>query len=875
MLSPQASPRYWLPNEPVVLITGSDTRPSHRHGYDGRLRPDGLMACQLLPDMSVAEIIPGQLGRLHAQLDALEARGDNPIAFRINEGRPWNPLLLEWMVELFPARPKGGADLYGRGYPADYIRRNYALGADAVDLRHRDVEFYKGANVYTGTSILTPHASVQLDQILARELARLVKPTLLGQFYQDHDIPPADRHEYTIVQRRQEFNTWAVGQTPALPPLPNDDQRSASEQVDTWLRQAADAASAWAQARSAALAQFYQDQQVDQADQGQAWLYSHFDSFLAWYLGQIEQQRRSLREVSTVRGAATLQTLQQRRLDLAALKNDSQLIILRAALVKLAVTPCLAQSLSGFNEALLMRRQTFQLPISDPLAFADAQTFVGQVRQAVGRESRSSPQPLDDFNPIRAGALNLLRLRLVDTFGQVRELAWGDVAASEPLAPLDTRYPLLLPPRVVQPLRLNFRWLAADSPDQEMNQHPATSPICGWVLANHLDSSLMIYDQAGTALGALTLDPDQPWQPAPGGAPTPLEAIASPYLRQALQSLVRRQRASLEQHEPTTFLERFLALIDSALEHIEPDYAAHHASQALLIGRPLALVRATLDLELQGPPAVHQGWSIFRQDMRRATRETHGFEQVSFPMRIGEHQQLNDGLVGYWIEGQHGFAEERFYAPQSEGPSDDYLVLRGAAPIQLYQAPAAPPQTLSMLMDPRGVVHATCGVVPTKAIDIPPDQYLPALQAIEITFLTAPLLTDRGALQLSLPNEPGYAWSWLAREGADWRERGTIGVLAKADVLAAFGARGASVWQQLLAKGWLALIDVDRASVVPNDQRTAPDLGADLRDAMPQIEALLARTRITPFQPAAAFSGPQEIREGWLKLRTAAETTAE
>ncbi len=36
-----------------------------------------------------------------------------------------------------------------------------------------------------------------------------------------------------------------------------------------------------------------------------------------------------------------------------------------------------------------------------------------------------------------------------------------------------------------------------------MNDHPATTPICGWVLANHLDNSLMIYDSRGKALGSL------------------------------------------------------------------------------------------------------------------------------------------------------------------------------------------------------------------------------------------------------------------------------------------------------------------------------------------------------------------------------------
>ncbi|MFN6274892.1 MAG: hypothetical protein ACK4ZI_19100 [Microcystis sp.] len=36
-----------------------------------------------------------------------------------------------------------------------------------------------------------------------------------------------------------------------------------------------------------------------------------------------------------------------------------------------------------------------------------------------------------------------------------------------------------------------------------MNSHPATTPICGWILPNNLDNSLAIYDNQGKALGSI------------------------------------------------------------------------------------------------------------------------------------------------------------------------------------------------------------------------------------------------------------------------------------------------------------------------------------------------------------------------------------
>jgi hypothetical protein len=132
------------------------------------------------------------------------------------------------------------------------------------------------------------------------------------------------------------------------------------------------------------------------------------------------------------------------------------------------------------------------------------------------------------------------------------------------------------------------------------------------------------------------------------------------------------------------------------------------------------------------------------------------------------------------------------------------------AQIQTHESDPAPiiqtldgaPVTVSMLVDPRGVVHATSGILPAKYLEIPPDQYVPALRAIEVAFLTTPILTRAGSLALPLPVEPGYEWSWLA-DGTS-----------------------------------------DSGKVAPADGTS--DLGkVDL---------------------TARFSGPQEIREGWLKL---------
>ncbi len=443
----------------------------------------------------------------------------------------------------------------------------------------------------------------------------------------------------------------------------------------------------------------------------------------------------------------------------------------------------LSQSLGGFNEALLMHKQTLQLDIDDPLGFDDYRSFTQSVRNSVQGQSKSAPQPQWDFNPIRSGIMRILRLRLVDTFGQVRNLQWSNVITTEQMVSSESSDWVSLPPRMPQPARLNLRWLAANTDEQEMNDHPATTPICGWVLPNNLDNSLLIYDNQGKILGII--NERAQWDSQTPGCPNiAAEAIPNPHLRKMVRYLV---------NQGESFLANFISCVDTALANIDPENFAQHQDLALLIGRPLALVRASLDLELQGLPAIHQGWNNFRQDLRRNTRDSNALTSVEFPIRLGEYQQLNDGVVGYWKEQGDGYEGDLFYAPQSDPISDAHIQTHAADPAPLRQTLEAPPLLLSILVDPRGTVHATSGVLPTKEINIPPDQYTSALQAIEVLFLSTPIITDVGKINLPLPVEAGYQWSWAADGTA---------AIGKASPQATFSA------SQEIRVGWLKLSEV-------------------------------------------------------------------
>jgi hypothetical protein len=101
-----------------------------------------------------------------------------------------------------------------------------------------------------------------------------------------------------------------------------------------------------------------------------------------------------------------------------------------------------------------------------------------------------------------------------------------------------------------------------------------------------------------------------------------------------------------------------------------------------------------------------------------------------------------------------------------------------------------------MLLDPRGVVHATCGILPVKDISIPPDQYANVLRTLSVTFLTSPVLTSSKEVELLLPAEAGYGWSWLDRPtGFTWNRVADIKI----------ASREAKYEKQRILEGWLKL----------------------------------------------------------------------
>lgn len=629
------APPFQLPNEPVVLVTGSAATPTDRHGQDGAGQPGKVMTCAVAPRDFAAVATADDVRSLRA--DVAAAAQAATIGTDAWDPADWHPITLEWEVEFYPASDGNNLDPSDRRYHPDFVTANYTLPAEGVELKPTAGNLPdKAANVYAGSTLVSAAAR----PVLSRRILTYLQGSLLP--------------------------LYLAAKQPAVTP-------------DAFAKDPT--------------------------------------TVLAWF---------------DTHGTDTrLKLLVQMYRHLAA-NEDSNL----------------SAALSGFNDALLMRKLTRQLPIADPLGFLPYQQFADTVRQAVDGENRFAPQPLSDFNPIRAGALRVLRLRIVGNFGTTLDIDVGKLGTTTELTVPGHPGWVAMPPRIAQPARLTINWLDADTGSQE-NGLPDTSPICGWLVPDNLDLSLAVYAADGSPIGNLRAlaDPQRPqyaqWRPPPGGA---LQPIGNAHLNAVVQNLRAGGPAALG---------TMLTGLDDTLAQIEPEDYAQHQGRAVLMGSPIAVVRAEVTLELMGWPAVHQDWNVLRQDMRRSSRETNDFQLVRFPIRIGEHTLLDDGVLGFWLEDS---------AQQLTGQFHD--VRSGQNP--LVQALDLPSQYLTMLMDPRGTVHATIGILPTAELSIPTQMYRTALARMAVGFFTGPLLTGSGKVSVILPNEPGFAWSWQERGRGGW-----------------------------------------------------------------------------------------------------------
>ncbi|EGF89405.1 cell surface receptor IPT/TIG domain-containing protein [Asticcacaulis biprosthecium C19] len=326
-----------------------------------------------------------------------------------------------------------------------------------------------------------------------------------------------------------------------------------------------------------------------------------------------------------------------------------------------------------------------------------------------------------------------------------------------------------LPPALLQPARLNFDLLSSHDDTVVCGpSEPDANPICGWVLVNHLDHSLVAYDALGAAMGELSSGVDQLgrqavfWTPAPGSQYATIAQAAAtvPHFGPFLQGLAGQGVQGLAD---------FLNAIDEVLWTTLPEAEAYGGAISAAIGRPLAMVRAQLQFELRNSPQNDPSWQYTQTSLPSA------ISTFSFPIELGDTTRLDDGLIGYFLEDDYSqFNVELPDIPVSNsylrgiGTNDNFIYLRFD-----HQSVAH----LLLLVDPHAPVRARTGILPNAEISLPLRFVRDSLASIDVTFRVNGLLTEQQALKpvgvalvTPIPKETAGTWSWLQMEAGQWTE---------------------------------------------------------------------------------------------------------
>ena len=314
-----------------------------------------------------------------------------------------------------------------------------------------------------------------------------------------------------------------------------------------------------------------------------------------------------------------------------------------------------------------MQSSGLRLPIEDPHRFiievADADiSFTAKVKKALGDRFFKLPATGNRFLPIRSGIAKLNQVRIVDTFGRYKDLSCKDLLFPQKQLVGSTWY---LPPRLVQPARLNLRWHMLPHQQLQQLKFKGRTPICGWLLYNYFDETLVIYNTVGRYIGAINSDGE--WQDEDGTNFANTLNIVDATLRKFVNKLRSfHPDCRPKPNSGKNYLPDIKRAIRRGQENANPE--TNNFSQSTLRSQPLAIVRASLDLQLKGLPKVNKSWRALSHDMDAdgIDRSCRRFTSVKFPIKLGEYRNLDDGLICYWTQDNQGQLSKTGYFPQSD-----------------------------------------------------------------------------------------------------------------------------------------------------------------------------------------------------------------
>lgn len=446
--------------------------------------------------------------------------------------------------------------------------------------------------------------------------------------------------------------------------------------------------------------------------------------------------------------------------------------------------------------------------------------FVGVVERTTDR----LPTAPGSATPLFGGTLQLDRLRLVDAYGRtvsVPDTVLDELHSTVELGMEGRQRVVRVRPRFQGSARWLWRLVDASAPSaaapesygeayvDQLDPASATNPVAGFLLPDHVDETLEVFGVDGDPIGELGHDPVTgavTWEAAPGrhlapdAAPPDGVPAASRLVAEIAAALVRADATARAGRvdatgEPTTppdesALTVMLRAVDSTLWGVDTFGALGSGTVAGLVGRPIAVVRTTLCLDLPddtgeldvtapgGPAArreafdaltdelveVHLGTLARSDDALLGWFVGDDFEHFHLvDAALAEHARASGRHVGQL--GMLGSTEQQGLPPETR-LDHPYVVTDG----RLFVRPRRP-VVLTLLMLPAGKAHVTSGVLPRKDLALADSWVTPGLARVMPSVRVGPVLVDPEEIRLPLVGLLGDKQTFTRRTGElTWRD---------------------------------------------------------------------------------------------------------
>ena len=467
----------------------------------------------------------------------------------------------------------------------------------------------------------------------------------------------------------------------------------------------------------------------------------------------------------------------------------------------------IVQTLDGFTDGLLMQRKNVEFKIVDP---KDRRQFMAHVvHDFLGNNHYNSPSATLAFCPIRNGVFMISKVQIIDVFGQGKTVVdyhnnifhyhtyyaqplklTNDIKTQIEKSKVED-YGGILPPRISQAARFNFDFTTADS----------FNTIHGWIIPNHLQSSLLLFDQAGNALGYLG-------QRDTEGKVGHLREVGD---HETVQPGLIMQKVINYFTGPDQNIDTLKAFIDSHSQMLQKkilpnQHAAYQWTH--LLGRPIAITTVAMSIELEHLPAAHLSWrsalisTLAARDnsIQAELNLDRQFSALEIPIYLGNTEDKTDGLIAYFksiADTQTLHTPHTF--PTDDGNPNEAVIKKSLfypSLKQIEQLGQATEQDAILFVDPALHFQATTGILPKATLQLDQEAVDKTLSKLQYSFPIHPVLRNKNTADIPVPTNEHLAWYWIEKTTDPATNPTKKTVVPPLDILTD---------QVVLSEGWLSL----------------------------------------------------------------------